>query len=64
MTPGRAEAELVHARGAVAELAGDSPAFAYLISTVAATFELVYEDGTGAVRLATWTDAGFTYELR
>jgi len=64
MTAGRAEAELLHARGAIAELAADSTEFAALISGRAVSCELVHDQGTGAVRLATWTEAGFTYEWR
>ncbi len=64
MTPGRAEAELLHARGAIAELAGDSKEFAELITGRAVSYELLYDQGTGAVRLAAWTDAGFSYEWR
>lgn len=64
MTSGRAEAELLHARGAIAELAGDSKEFAELVAGRAVSYELFYDHGTGAVRLATWTDAGFAYEWR
>lgn len=64
MTPGRAEAELLQARGAIAELAGDSRGFAELVSGRAVSYELLYDYGMGAVRLATWTDAGFAYEWR
>lgn len=64
MTPGRAEAELLHARGAIAELAGDSKGFADLIAGRTVSYGLFHDKGTGAVRLATWTDTGFTYGCR
>jgi hypothetical protein len=64
MTPGRAEAELLHARGAIAELAGESEEFAELIAGRTVSYELLHDHGTGAVRLATWTDTGFTFEWR
>lgn len=62
MTRGRAEAELLQARGAIAELAGDSKDFAELIGGRAIAYELLYDHETGAVRLATWTEASFVYE--
>lgn len=64
MTAGRAEAELLHARGAIAELIGDSKEFAELVAGRTVAYELVFDDGTAAVRLATWGEAGFDYEWR
>lgn len=64
MTPRRAEAELLHARGAIAELTGDSKGFAELIAGRTVLYELVYDHGTGAVRLAAWRETGFAYEWR
>ena len=62
MTPTRAEAELRTAQGNIAELAGDSSEFAELISGRPVAYELLYDYGMGAVRLATWTDEGFAYQ--
>jgi len=62
MTPTRAEAELRTAQGNIAELAGDSKEFAELISNHPIAYELLYDYGMGAVRLATWTAEGFAYQ--
>jgi len=64
MTPARAEAELRTAHGGIAELASDSKDFADLISGRPIAYELLYDYGMGAVRLATWTDEGFAYQWK
>jgi hypothetical protein len=64
VTRGRAEAELLHARGAIAELIGDSKDFARLIAGRTVSYELFHGQETGALRLATWGEGGFAYEWR
>jgi hypothetical protein len=64
MTRERAEAELRTAQVSIAELARESKDFAGLISGHAIAYELLYDYGMGAIRLATWTDEGFAYQWK
>jgi hypothetical protein len=64
ITPGRAEAELRGAQDEIANLAHNSADFADLIAGHPISYELLYDYGTGAVRLATWTSTGFQYRWK
>lgn len=61
MTRARAEIELLQARGAIAELAGDSRDFAKSIDGKKVSYTLIAGEGDGSVTLASLRDSGFIY---
>lgn len=64
VTPTRAESELLRAQAELEELKGDSADFAKLVAGRPVVYELIYDYGMGAVRLAMLTEAGFKYQWK